>query len=117
MDTLTIHALDIPTIIGVYPEERTQAQILQFNLELGIDNSKAAAEDNISDALDYATVTEKLIHYVQQTDYQLVETLVEQTANYLITTYQLPWLRLSITKQPFDLPNIQGITISIERPR
>jgi len=98
MDTLYIKGLTLKTRIGVYAWERQILQTVVFDLEFGIDNGKAATSDAIEDALDYATLTAQLSHFLAEQETQLIETLAERTADFLMERYALPSLRLSLSK-------------------
>ena len=53
MDIVYIRELEIDAIIGIYDWERETKQTVSIDLEMGCDNTKAAASEDIADALDY----------------------------------------------------------------
>ena len=80
MDRVFIENLTVETVIGIYDWERRTKQTLIFDLEMSADIARAAASDDISDTLNYKSVAKRLIEFVGQSEYQLVETLAERCA-------------------------------------
>ena len=85
MDKVFIEALEIEALIGIYDWERRIRQTLRFDLEMGFDNRKPEATDNIEDTLNYKAVSRRLVEFVSQSDYGLVETLAERCADIVLT--------------------------------
>ena len=56
MDKVFIEDLEIETIIGIFGWEREVKQIVNINLEMDFDISKAGKTDNIDDALNYKSI-------------------------------------------------------------
>ena len=80
MDIVYIRELKIDAIIGIYDWERETKQTVSIDLEMGCDNTKAAASEDIADALDYKSVAKRLISFVEGSEFLLVETLAERIA-------------------------------------
>lgn len=99
MDIIYLRDLRIETIIGVYDWERKIKQTVVLDLEMASDIRKAAASDDIADTLDYKSVAKRLIAYVEQSEFQLVETLAERIASIVLEEFSVPWLRLTLNKQ------------------
>src|SRR5690606_18389746 len=59
MDMVFIEALAVDCVIGIYDWERRVHQRLLFDLELGFDNRKPAATDDIADTLDYKAISRR----------------------------------------------------------
>ncbi|OOY84824.1 dihydroneopterin aldolase, partial [Solemya velum gill symbiont] len=78
MDIVFLQALRIDTTIGIYDWEREIRQSVVLDIEMGTDISKAAASDHIDDTLDYKAVAKRLIDFVGNSEFQLVETLAEE---------------------------------------
>jgi len=75
MDKVFIEGLEIQTLIGVYDWERRIRQTLRFDLEMAFDNRIPAASDEITDTLDYKKISKRLMAYVENSSFALVETL------------------------------------------
>lgn len=114
MDIVYIRELEIETIIGIYDWEREVHQVVSLDLEMGTDIQKAAASDSIEHALDYKRVAKRLIEYVGQSEFQLVETMAEQIAAIVMTEFSVPWLRLRLGK-PRAVRGSREVGVVIER--
>lgn len=114
MDIVFINDLKVDAVIGVYAWERKIHQTLVFNLEMGWDISGAAGQDDIELALNYKAVSDRIISFVQATEFALLETLAEQLAALLRDEFSIPWLRLRIAK-PGAVPAALQVGLLIER--
>ena len=114
MDTVFIKSLEVDTVIGAYDWERTIRQNLLVDVQMGWDNRPCAADDALHLALDYAAVSECIQHFAQNSSFELVETFAERLAALLMLEFNIPWLRLTITK-PGAVPSAQGVGVEIER--
>ena len=114
MDIIYLRDLRIDTVIGVYEWERRIRQTLSLDVEMGADIRRAAASDDIEDTLSYKAVAKRLIAFVSESRFQLVEKLAEEAARIVITEFGVPWLRLSVNK-PGAVRGAQGVGVVIER--
>jgi len=99
MDIIYLSDLRIDTVIGIFDWERRIKQTVVFDLEMGADIRKAAASDHIDDTLDYKSVAKRIISFVEQSEFQLVETLAEKVAGIILTEFDVPWVRVKLNKQ------------------
>jgi dihydroneopterin aldolase len=116
MDTVFITDLRIETLIGIYDWERKVKQTISLDLEIGADIRAAAATDAIEDALDYKAVSKRLIAFVGDSEFQLVETLAERIADIVLSEFNVPWLRLTVHK-PGAVRGSRDVGVIIERGR
>ncbi|UCC56436.1 MAG: dihydroneopterin aldolase [Gammaproteobacteria bacterium] len=114
MDIIFISDLRIETIIGIYDWERKVRQTVSLDLEMAADIRKAAATDRIEDTLNYKAVAKRLIAFVGDSEYQLVETLAEKIAEIVIDEFNVSWVRLKLHK-PGALRGSRDVGILIER--
>lgn len=92
MDRVFIEGLEVDTVIGAYDWERGIRQCLRLDLSFAWDNRPAAAGDDLTLALDYASVSARIQAFAEQSQYQLVETFAERLAEVLMSEFQIPWL-------------------------
>jgi len=116
MDKVFIEALEIECVIGIYDWERRIRQPVLFDLELGFDNTVAAASDDIADALDYKAVSKRLIAFVAQSDFGLVETLAERCCALILDEFPVQQVRLKLAK-PGAVRGARAVGVIIERAR
>ena len=114
MDIIYIHELEIKTIIGVFDWEREKKQIVSFDLEMTTDIRASAEFDSIEHALDYKAVAKRLIKFVEDTEFSLVETLAEQVANLVLTEFEVSSLKLRVGK-PGAFIGSRDVGVSIQR--
>lgn len=114
MDIVYISDLKIETIIGIYDWEREVKQVVSLDLEMAHDISQAANTDDIQYALNYKAVAKRLIQFVGESEFLLVESLAEQIAAILQQEFNVPWLRLTLSK-PGALRGARDVGIRIER--
>lgn len=114
MDIVFIRDLRIDTVIGIYDWERQIRQTVVLDLEMGTDVRRAAATDNIDDALNYKAVAKRVIAFVEASEFQLVETLAERVAEIVLGEFGVPWLRLQVNK-PGALRGARDVGVRIER--
>lgn len=116
MDKVFIEGLQIDALIGIYDWERRIRQTLRFDLEMGFDNRKPAATDNIEDTLNYKAVSRRLVEFVSQSDYGLVETLAERCAAIITGEFGVRHVRLKLSK-PGAVRGSKAVGVIIERTR
>lgn len=99
MDIVYLRELRIDTVIGIYDWERRTRQTVILDLEMGADVARAAATERIEDALNYKAVAKRLIQFVSDSEFQLVETLAERCAEIILKEFAVPWVRLRLNKK------------------
>ena len=114
MDIIFLRDLRIDTIIGIYDWERSTRQTVSLDLEMATDIRKAAATDHIDDTLNYKAVAKRLIAFVSESEFQLVETLAERICEIVLNEFNVPWVRLTLNKGG-AVRGAKGVGILIER--
>ncbi|GGM20348.1 dihydroneopterin aldolase [Pseudomonas asuensis] len=114
MDKIFIEGLEVDTVIGVYDWEREIRQCLRLDVTMAWDIRPSADNDELDKTLNYAAVAERITTFAHQSSFQLVETFAERLASLLMREFQLPGLRLKITK-PGAVPTAAGVGVEIER--
>ncbi len=97
-DTVSIRGLRVPAIIGVYDTERETEQTLVFSVDMAADAAKAAASDDLADALDYSAIAAAITAVVRDGKFQLVETAAERVAGHVLAGYPVSWVRVEVVK-------------------
>lgn len=78
MATIRITDLKLRAIIGINTWERKLKQDIIINIVLEFDSSKAAKSDNIKDTLDYKALKKRILAFVRNSKFFLLEKLVEE---------------------------------------
>jgi dihydroneopterin aldolase len=114
VDIVFINDLRIETIIGIYDWERKVKQTISLDLEMGTDIRKSAETDAIEDTLNYKAVAKRLIAFVGESEYQLVETLAEKITEIVLTEFNVPRVKLTVRK-PGAVRGSRDVGVVIER--
>ncbi len=115
-DKVFIEGLEIDTLIGIYDWERRIHQALVFDIEMAFDNRIPAATDDIARTLNYKDVSKRLVEYVGQSDFGLVETLAERCAAIILEEFGVSHVRLKLSK-PGAVRGARAVGVIIERKR
>lgn len=112
MDIIFLGGLQVDTLIGIYEWERQQRQTIILDIEMAFDIEKAAATDDIQYALDYKTVSDRIISFVQASECLLVERLISEIAELIRHEFNVPWVKITLNKKGAIGQGIDvGITI------
>jgi dihydroneopterin aldolase len=110
-----IEGLEVDTVIGAYDWERDIRQCLRLDLSFAWDNRPAAAGDDLTKALDYASVSTRIQAFAEQAQFLLVETFAERLAEMLMSEFNIPGLRLKLTKPGAVPAATGGVGVEIQR--
>ncbi|MBT8142983.1 MAG: dihydroneopterin aldolase [Gammaproteobacteria bacterium] len=97
-DTIFIKELTVHAIIGIYDWERQIKQRLVFDIEMGTDIAKAAASDDIKDTLNYKAVAKRVIQFAEESEFGLIESLIERVAGIILAEFPTNWVRITLNK-------------------
>ena len=98
MDIIFISDLRIDTVVGIYDWERKIRQTIVLDIEMAADIGASTESDSIDDTLNYKAVAKRLIQFVQESEFQLVETLIEHCARIIREEFNVPWVRIKLNK-------------------
>lgn len=114
MDIIFLGGLEIETVIGIYDWERQIKQKIILDIEMAFDIRQAAASDDIKHTLDYKSVSDRIVDFVENSDFYLVETLIEKIAELLLNEFNIPWVKIKLNKKG-AVSRAQDVGIIIER--
>jgi dihydroneopterin aldolase len=103
-DYVSIRDLTVSAVIGVHPWEREVEQTLLVSVDMAADVRKAAASDDLADALDYSAVAATIATVLREGGFRLIETAAERAAERLLAEFPLSWLRLELRKPITSAP-------------
>lgn len=116
MDIVFIQGLKIDTVIGIYDWERKIRQDIVLDLEMSADIKAASETDNIEQTLDYKAVSKRLIDFVQNAQFELVETLAEKITQIILNEFGVEQVKLTLNKGK-AVTGARGVGVIIERAR
>jgi len=97
-DIIFITDLRANAIIGIYERERSIKQTISIDLELSTSVKAAAETDSIEDTFNYKLLSKRVEAYIQQSEFQLIETLAESLAELIMSEFNVQWLKLTLHK-------------------
>lgn len=98
MDTVFVRGLKATTIVGIFEWERRLPQSIMLDLEMETDIRPAAASDSIDDALDYKQVAKAVVEHVEESRFQLVETLADSVARLILSQFGVAAVTVTLNK-------------------
>ena len=114
MDKIFLRQLEVDAVIGIWEWERRIKQTVTIDLEMATDARGAALSDDIGKTLNYRDVAKRVIAFVGESEFQLVETLADAVAGVIIREFDVPWLKLSVGK-PGAISGAKIVGVTIER--
>jgi dihydroneopterin aldolase len=115
-DRIFLHGLAIDCIIGFIEWERRIKQTVVIDVEMPVDCARAAASDDVADTLDYKRVAKRLITFVGESNFKLVETLAHRAALIVLEEFGVEWVRLSVNK-PGAIRHSRDVGVAVLRTR
>jgi len=115
-DSIFLRGLKCECIIGFIDWERRTPQTVVIDLELPCDCERAAVRDEVADTVDYKSIAKRVLAFVSDSQFKLVETLAHRTALLLLAEFPLAWVRVSINK-PGAIRHSSDVGVTIERHR
>ncbi len=116
MDKIFITALKTETIVGIFDWERQVKQTVIVDIEISADIVKAALSDSIDDTINYKRIAKRVLGFVEESKFHLVETLAEHIAMLLLEEFGVSWVSLSLSK-PGAIRSSRDVGVKLERDR
>ncbi len=114
MDIIYLRDLRIDTVIGIYDWERRIKQTIILDIEMATDINKAANSDNIEDTLNYKDVAKRLMSFVGESEFELIEALAEKITEIIREEFNVPWVKLTLNKKG-AVRGVRDVGVIIER--
>jgi len=115
-DQIHIKDLLLRAIIGIKEDERRNLQDVLINITLYTDMRAAGRSDEIEDAVNYRTITKKIIKMVESSRFYLVERLSSEIAAICLEDPRVARVRVLLEK-PGALRFARSVGVQIERTR
>ena len=114
MDQIHIKDLHLRTIIGINEEERRNRQDVLINLVMDVDMRRAGESDDIDDAVNYRTITKRIIQLVETSQFYLVEKMAAEIAAICLDDPRVERARVTV-EEPGALRFARSVGVTIER--
>lgn len=113
-DIIYLHGLKCETTVGVWDWEKSIKQTIVLDIDLACNIKPAAEQDDLTQALDYQAVANQVRNFVQQSQFELVETLVEKIAALILDNFPTRWVRIKLDKGQ-AVAGVKNVGVIIER--
>ncbi len=113
MDTIVIAELEVFYRVGVTEEERAGPQRLLISVELASDLSKAQKSDNLVDTADYAAICRQLLHFGDDRQWNLIESVAGDIAERILEDFSPAAVTVEVKK--FVIPQARHVAVRISR--
>lgn len=112
-DQVRIERLEIFAHIGVPDEERAAAQRLTFNIAFWPIRQAGELKDEISKAVNYASVCAETRKFAAASRSKLIETLANGLALHLLERFEIR--RITIELRKYILPDVEFVSVTVTR--
>ena len=113
--SILIEDLEVWYHIGVPDSERESMQLLLLSLEMRTDFEAAAADDDVTQTINYFEVCQRLLKLGEGKSWKLLETLSEEIAELVLEEFGAKSVVVQIKK--FIIPQTKFVGVRIERSR
>lgn len=114
-DKIIISDLEVSFQVGITEAERAQAQRLLITVELEHNLAPAAARDNLADTIDYAAVSDRVLHFGNGCHWELIETLAAEIATMVLDEFAPH--RVTVEVKKFVIPQARHVSVRLTRSR
>lgn len=111
--TIRISNLRLRTLIGFNPEERDKKQDVVVNVEITCAVPVSVLADEVQGALDYKTITKKVIAHVEEGRFLLLEKLVADVLGICCEDQRVRRARVTVDK-PHALRFADSVSLTLE---
>jgi len=115
MSRISIVDLEVFYSVGVTDEERAKPQRLLVTVDLHYDFSSAAVSDRVEKTINYFEVAQELLKYGEGRSWKLLEKLVANIVDMLLSRYKPSAVTVEVKK--FPMPEAKYVSVNLTRTR
>ena len=112
MNTLFIRNLLFSGAHGAQRHEKSQKQNFGIDVTLAVDTRPAFLSDNLKDAVDYAPIRELIRDIIENSSFNLIETIVHTIADRILLDSRISTVTITLTKLDIWGNGTPGISIT-----
>lgn len=114
MATIRITDLRLRAIIGINDWERDHKQDIVVNIAMDYDENPSTETDDLKDTVDYKTITKNIIEHVEDSEYFLLEKLVNEILNITLQDSRIKKSTVKVDK-PQALRFADSVSVEITK--
>ncbi len=115
-DKIFLEDLEARCIIGIFDWERKTKQKILISFEFPVDIRRAARRDDIRDTIDYKSIAKRVLNFVNESRYYLIETLAEKLAGLILKEFKLAEIKIRVSK-PGAVRGSKNVGVEIVRKK
>lgn len=115
MSRISIIDLEVFYNVGVTDAERSVPQKLLISVDMGCDFTLAASSDRVEKTINYFEVTQDILKYGEGRNWKLLERLVTNLADMILSRYRPNDVTVEIKK--FIIPQARYVSVTLSRSR
>ncbi len=114
---INISNLRLRTFIGFNPEEKIKQQDVIVNAEIRYRADAACISDEADDALNYKTITKRMIEHIEDGSFHLLEKLTADLVAIATESPQVTYAEVTVDKpHALRFADSVSVTLSASRP-
>lgn len=113
---INICNLRLRTFIGFNPEEKTKQQDVVVNAEIRYRADPAFVSDDETDALNYKSITKRMIHHIENGRFQLLEKLTADLLAIASESERVSYAEVRVDK-PHALRFADSVSVTLSATR
>lgn len=116
MDKVFINNLQVYGILGIHAHEQRSPQRIQISLQAETDIKEAAEGDDIRKTVNYSSLTDLIVEFVEGSNFGTIEALIEALAREILVNDKIEsvWLRI---EKPNAVPRADTVGVEIARSK
>ena len=111
---ICLEGIELAATIGCEDWERRAPKRLTLDVVMAADASAAAQSDDVEHTVDYAQVVQQVMAFAAESQFQLLESLIDGIADLVLSEFSVPWVRLKLSK-PRVLKGVALAAVVLER--
>ncbi|MFC1510631.1 dihydroneopterin aldolase [Candidatus Omnitrophota bacterium] len=111
LTTITINELTCNAIIGTNECERNTSQQIITNIQFTYDARAAIYNDDLTQTIDYDTLTQQIIKHIETSTFFLIETLVDSIITLIMEETRIITAEVSVSK-PKAIESAESVTVT-----
>ena len=108
---IKIENLRLRTIVGIFDWEKEKKQDITINIEMDFDGRNAAISDNIDDTIDYKSLNKRIISFVEEGNFNLLEKISSDIADIIMEDSRVISAKVKVDK-PGALRFADSVSVS-----
>jgi FolB domain-containing protein len=113
---LKIKNLKLKTIVGVYEWEKNTPREIIVNAEIKTNHDKSCESDNLADAIDYDSMSNKIKNFLTQNRFKLIEKMTNELIKEIMKDQRITKCRLEIDKAG-AVDFVESFSVTLEETR